>query len=157
MGRTILIHAGSGGVGLAAIRVAFAYGLEVFTTVSTEEKKKFLLQEFPQLKEENIGNSRDTSFEDMILENTNGRGVDYILNSLADEKLQASLRCLARGGKFIEIGKYDMMQNNKLGMKSFRGQRSFYVCSVPELVETEQDGMKVRRMFGKFIIVSRLH
>ncbi len=42
-GKTILIHAGSGGVGFAAIRVAFAYGLEVFTTVSTEEKKKFLL------------------------------------------------------------------------------------------------------------------
>lgn len=40
----------SGGVGLAAIRVAFAYGLDVFTTVSTEAKKKFLLKTFPQLK-----------------------------------------------------------------------------------------------------------
>lgn len=49
-GNTILIHAGSGGIGLAAIRVALAYGLQVFTTVSTEQKRKFILSLFPQLK-----------------------------------------------------------------------------------------------------------
>lgn len=49
-GKSILIHAGSGGVGLAAIRVALAYGLEVFTTVSNEEKKAFILGLFPELK-----------------------------------------------------------------------------------------------------------
>lgn len=49
-GKSILIHAGSGGVGLAAIRVALAYGLEVFTTVSSEPKKKFIMDLFPQLK-----------------------------------------------------------------------------------------------------------
>lgn len=49
-GKSILIHAGSGGIGLAAIRVAFAYGLDVFTTVSSPQKKKFLLDTFPQLK-----------------------------------------------------------------------------------------------------------
>lgn len=49
-GNSILIHAGSGGIGLAAIRIALAYGLEVFTTVSTEHKKKFILSLFPKLK-----------------------------------------------------------------------------------------------------------
>lgn len=49
-GDSILIHAGSGGVGLAAIRVAFAYGLEVFTTVSNQTKKNFIMDTFPQLK-----------------------------------------------------------------------------------------------------------
>lgn len=49
-GKSILIHAGTGGVGLAAIRVAIAYGLEVYTTVSTEQKKQFLLKTFPTLK-----------------------------------------------------------------------------------------------------------
>lgn len=49
-GHSILIHAGSGGIGLAAIRVALAYGLEVFTTVSTEQKRRFILGVFPQLK-----------------------------------------------------------------------------------------------------------
>lgn len=49
-GKSILIHAGTGGIGLAAIRVALAYNLEVFTTCSTPQKKKFLLDTFPQLK-----------------------------------------------------------------------------------------------------------
>lgn len=49
-GKSILIHAGTGGVGLAAIRVSLAYGLNVFTTVSTKEKRAFLLKTFPQLK-----------------------------------------------------------------------------------------------------------
>lgn len=48
-GKSILIHAGSGGIGLAAIRVAFAYGMEVYTTVSNAEKRKFILGLFPQL------------------------------------------------------------------------------------------------------------
>lgn len=49
-GKSILIHAGSGGVGLAAIRVALAYNMEVFTTVSNSNKKKYILDLFPKLK-----------------------------------------------------------------------------------------------------------
>lgn len=49
-GKSILIHAGSGGVGLAAIRIALAYGMNVYTTVSNSQKKQFLLDTFPQLR-----------------------------------------------------------------------------------------------------------
>lgn len=49
-GKSILIHAGSGGVGLAAIRVALAYNMEVYTTVSNGNKKKYILDLFPKLK-----------------------------------------------------------------------------------------------------------
>lgn len=42
-------------------------------------------------------------------------GVDVVLNSLAEEKLQASIRCLARHGRFLEIGKYDLSNNSALG------------------------------------------
>jgi fatty acid synthase len=124
-GKTILIHSGSGGVGQAAIEIAFAYGLDVFTTVSSEEKKNFLLQKFPKLKPENVGNSRNTSFEKLILSNTNGKGVDYVLNSLADEKLHASIRCLGKGGTLLEIGKYDMVKGTKLDMRYLAKRISF--------------------------------
>jgi fatty acid synthase, animal type len=132
-GKKILIHAGSGGVGLAAIRVAFAYGLEVFTTVSNDEKKNYLLSEYPQLKAENIGNSRDTSFEDMVMSRTEGKGVDYVLNSLADEKLHASIRCLGSGGKFLEIGKFDMANDTKIGLGNFLKEISFHAVLVDHL------------------------
>lgn len=49
-GESVLIHAGSGGVGQAAINVAFHYGCEVFTTVGTAEKRAFIKKLFPQLK-----------------------------------------------------------------------------------------------------------
>jgi NADPH:quinone reductase-like Zn-dependent oxidoreductase len=71
------------------------------------------------LTDHNIGNSRDTSFEQLIMLETDGRGVDLILNSLSEEKLQASLRCLATGGRFLEIGKFDLANNNPLGRIHF--------------------------------------
>lgn len=132
-GKKILIHAGCGGVGLAAIRVAFAYGLEVYTTVSTEEKKKYLLDHFPQLKAENIGNSRDTSFEMMVLNRTDGQGVDYVLNSLAGDLLHASIRCLGKGGKFLEIGKFDLVSDTKIGLNNFMKELSFHTIMVDNL------------------------
>lgn len=118
-GKSILIHAGCGGLGLAAIRVALANDLTVFTTVSNDEKKKFLLEEFPRLEENHIGNTRDTSFEQMVMSLTNGKGVDYVLNSLADDKMQASIRCVANGGVFLEVGKFDMLMKNKIQLNHF--------------------------------------
>ena len=57
---------------------------------------------------------------------TNGQGVNMVLNSLAEEKLQASLRCLARHGRFLEIGKYDLSNNTPLGMALFLRNVSFH-------------------------------
>lgn len=59
---------------------------------------------------------------------THGRGVDLVLNSLAEEKLQASLRCLAAGGAFLEIGKFDLMNESTLGLELFRRETAF--CGV---------------------------
>ncbi|XP_026740412.1 fatty acid synthase-like [Trichoplusia ni] len=125
-GESILIHAGSGGVGQAAINVALFYGCEVFTTVGTAEKRAFIKKLFPQLKDSHIGNSRDTSFEDMIRRETNGKGVDLVLNSLSDDKLQASVRCLAYRGRFLEIGKFDISNNTSIGMYFFLKETSFH-------------------------------
>ncbi|KAF9823811.1 hypothetical protein SFRURICE_006662 [Spodoptera frugiperda] len=125
-GESILIHAGSGGVGQAAINVALYYGCEVFTTVGTAEKRAFIKKLFPQLKDSHIGNSRDTSFEDMIRRETNGKGVDMVLNSLSDDKLQASVRCLAYRGRFLEIGKFDISNNTPIGMYFFLRETSFH-------------------------------
>ncbi|CAH2093487.1 unnamed protein product [Euphydryas editha] len=125
-GESILIHAGSGGVGQAAINVALHYGCEVFTTVGTPEKRAFIKKLFPQLKDSHIGNSRDTSFEDMIKKETKGKGVDMVLNSLSDEKLQASVRCLGYRGRFLEIGKFDISNNTPIGMHFFVKETSFH-------------------------------
>lgn len=46
---------------------------------------------------------------------TKGKGVDLVLNSLAGEKLDASYECVGNGGRFVELGKYDLVLNKQLG------------------------------------------
>ncbi|GFO47692.1 fatty acid synthase-like [Plakobranchus ocellatus] len=136
-GERVLIHSGSGGVGQAAIAVALSYGCEVFTTVGSHEKKEYLKKVFPQLKDRNFSNSRDLSFEYHILKETNGKGVDLVLNSLADEKLQASVRILAKHGRFLEIGKFDLSNNSQLGMSMFLKNTTFHGILLDALFEDD--------------------
>jgi len=113
-GESVLIHSGSGGVGQAAISICLSLDCEVFITVGSDAKRDFLKNEFPKLCDHNFSSSRDINFESHIMKETNGRGVDLVLNSLSEEKLQASVRCLATNGRFLEIGKFDLSQNNDL-------------------------------------------
>lgn len=134
-GESVLIHAGSGGVGQASIAIALHAGCKVFTTVGTQEKRNFLKKMFPQLTDRDIGNSRDSSFEQLILNETNGRGVDVVLNSLSEEKLQASIRCLAVGGRFLEIGKFDLSNDAPLGMSVFLKNTTFHGILLDAITE----------------------
>lgn len=142
-GQSILIHAGSGGVGLAAIKVALAYGLKVYTTCSNPQKKKFIMDTFPQIGESQIGNSRDTSFERMIQRETHGTGVDFVLNSLSEDKLLASVRCLAQSGHFLEIGKFDMATDNKLGLGLFLKEITFHAVLADSMLFAPETRLKV--------------
>lgn len=134
-GESVLIHAGTGGVGQAAIAIALHAGCTVFTTVGTPEKRRYLKNVFPQLTDRHIGNSRDTSFEQLILSETQGRGVDVVLNSLAEEKLQAGIRCLAINGRFLEIGKYDLAKDSRMGMSMFLKNTTFHGILLDALFE----------------------
>lgn len=66
-----------------------------------------------------IVNSHSPAFFPEIMRETNGRGVDIVLNSLAGELLQASWECVASRGKIIDWSKRDFLTNGTLGMISF--------------------------------------
>ena len=72
-----------------------------------------------------MGDSRSTSFEGMVSSITRGKGVHLLLNSLSDDKLQASVRCLGHWGKLLEIGKYDILQGTPLSMRPMLNNISF--------------------------------
>ncbi|KAL6436160.1 hypothetical protein ACFW04_005722 [Cataglyphis niger] len=152
-GNKILIHSGTGAVGQAAIHLALYEGCEVFTTVGTPEKRKFIRETFPSIPEDHIGNSRDTSFEQMIYRQTKGRGVDIVLNSLAEDKLQASIRCLAKNGRFLEIGKFDFLANNMLDLSVFSKGITFYSVMLDNLFLVPEE----QRMRLNKILVERLN
>ncbi|MCC3773905.1 type I polyketide synthase [Streptomyces sp. UNOB3_S3] len=104
-GQSILVHAGAGGVGMAAIQLARHLGAEVFATAS--EAKWDTLRELG-VPDDHIASSRTTDFEQRFLATTGGRGVDVVLNALAGEFVDASLRLVAPGGHFLEMGKTDI-------------------------------------------------
>jgi len=131
-GQSILIHAGAGGIGQAAINVCLKRGCHVYTTCSTN-KKQFLIDKFG-LKDEQIGTSRDNSFKEWILEITEDRGVDVVLNSLSEDMLLCSLECVAKFGHFCEIGKYDIMNNNKIGLKVFANNITFHGVDISDMI-----------------------
>lgn len=133
---TILIHAGSGAVGLAAITIALHMNCTVFTTVGSPEKRNYIKNKFPQIQDKNIGNSRDTTFEEKIMLETGGKGVDVVLNSLADDKFLASLRCVGYGGRFVEIGVADMFNNTPIGASLFLKNCTFYGVILEQELET---------------------
>lgn len=68
---------------------------------------------------------------------TRGKGVDLVLNSLAEEKLQASIRCLGLNGRFLEIGKFDLNNNTPLGMSIFLKNTSFHGILLDSVMEGE--------------------
>ena len=104
-GERVLVHAGAGGVGMAAIALAQNVGAEVFATASPG---KWATLEGLGLDEEHIASSRTLDFKQRFLDATGGEGVDVVLNSLAREYVDASLDLLVCGGRFIEMGKTDV-------------------------------------------------
>ena len=100
-GQKVLIHAGAGGVGLAAVRMALSAGAQVFATAGTPEKREYL----SRLGVAGAMDSRSLSFSAELLAATEGRGVDLVLNSLAGDFIAASLSVVCAGGLFLEIGK----------------------------------------------------
>lgn len=97
-GERVLIHAAAGGVGMAAVQIARHVGAEVFGTASPGK--------WPALRDmgldaEHVASSRDLAFADRF------PPMQVVLNSLAGDFVDASLGLLARGGRFLEIGKRD--------------------------------------------------
>ena len=123
-GESILIHAAAGGVGQAAIILAKIAGAEIYATVGSLEKKEFIMNTYG-IDEQKIFFSRDPSFSGRVLQATNGEGVDVVLNSLAGDMLRASWDCLAPFGRFVEIGKRDILRNSRLEMSRFDNNLSF--------------------------------
>lgn len=124
MRQSILIHSACGGVGIAAIQVSRMLGADIYVTVGNEEKVQYLMTEFG-IPRSRIFNSRDSSFLTDVLRETQGRGVDYVLNSLSGELLHASWQCVAEFGTLLEIGKRDLIGHGKLAMDVFEANRSY--------------------------------
>ena len=123
-GESVLIHSAAGGVGQAAVMLAKHLAAEIFVTVGNQEKKALVMQRY-NIPESHIFSSRQTTFVEGIKRLTGGRGVDVVLNSIAGESLHESFKCIAELGRFIEIGKRDILANSRLDMEIFNRSVTF--------------------------------
>ncbi|MHC5909092.1 type I polyketide synthase, partial [Streptomyces sp. S6] len=106
-GQRVLVHAGAGGVGTAAVQLARHLGAEVFATASSGKRD---VLRGAGLDDEHTADSRTLDFADHFLATTGGEGVDVVLDCLAGEFVDAGLRLLPRGGRFLEMGKTDIRE-----------------------------------------------
>jgi len=99
-GETVLVHGASGGVGLAAVQMARAAGLRVMGTAGSEAGLALVRREGAQ----EAFNHKDPDYRGRLLELTGGRGVDVILEMLANVNLGHDLSLLAKRGRVVIIG-----------------------------------------------------
>ncbi len=129
-GEKVLIHAATGGVGLAANQIAKLAGAEIFATACSDEKRKYLRK----FGIRHVMDSRSTAFAGEIRRLTNGVGVDLILNSLAGDAIAKGLSVLAPGGRFLEIGKRDVYANTAIGLRPLRNNVAMYVVDMAQVM-----------------------
>ncbi|MFC4907527.1 SDR family NAD(P)-dependent oxidoreductase [Actinomadura gamaensis] len=134
-GETVLVHAATGGVGVAAVQIARHLGAEVYATASPA--KQDLLAQMG-IDEDHRASSRDLDFEEKFRAATGGRGVDVVLNSLAGEFTDASLRLLAEDGRFVEMGKTDIRSDTGVRYRAF----DLVPDAGPELIQDMLDDLR---------------
>ncbi|MFJ5680639.1 type I polyketide synthase [Streptomyces sp. NPDC093097] len=110
-GDRVLVHAAAGGVGMAAVQLARHLGAEVFATAGPA---KWDTVRGLGVDDEHLASSRNGEFEARFAATAGGHGLDVVLNSLAGEMADASLRLVRPGGRFIEMGKTDIRDTDEV-------------------------------------------
>ncbi|MDL2315842.1 SDR family NAD(P)-dependent oxidoreductase [Desulfovibrio sp. OttesenSCG-928-A18] len=144
-GERILIHGAAGGVGLAAVQIAAHLGLEVHATVGSAEKRSFLRS----LGVSNLYSSRSLAFAQEVMDNTQGQGVDAVLNSLVGEAIPAGLSVLRPFGRFIELGKRDFYADTPMRLRPFSNNLSYFGVDVDQLIIHQPE--LARTLFAELI------
>ncbi|KAI1775035.1 hypothetical protein F4818DRAFT_451955 [Hypoxylon cercidicola] len=141
-GESILIHSAAGSTGQMAAWIANMIGANIFVTVGFKEKMQLLMEKFNIPQEHIFYSRKPSSFSKGIARFTEGRGVDAVLNSLSGAGLNASWECIAPYGRFVELGKADIMANSSLPMSGFAKNASFSAVDMHHICESNPSLMR---------------
>jgi NADPH:quinone reductase-like Zn-dependent oxidoreductase/acyl carrier protein len=139
-GERVLIHAASGGVGLAAVQLAQRAGAVVFATASRAKQKTLR-----DLGIEHLYDSRSTEFAEQILADTGGAGVDVVLNSLTNDGfVAATVKATAVNGRFVEIAKRDIWSREQ--MAEARPDLGYHILALDDVMQ--RDPFRIKSMLS---------
>ena len=134
-GDRVLVHNASGGVGLAALQIAQQAEAEVFATAGSPEKRAYL----KKMGIPHVMDSRSLIFAEEIMEQTDGKGMDIVLNTLSGTAMRASMSVLASNGRFIEFGKTDLLNHGSIDLNLFDHNRSYHPIDLTQFIEVRPD------------------
>ncbi|XP_021181064.3 fatty acid synthase [Helicoverpa armigera] len=121
----VFVTGGAGALGQAVISICLDFDCTVFTTVSDEKKKRFLMKLFPKLKDENISYSRHDTFFTRVAA-TKDQRCNIVVNCSNGPLRQASMKCVGFLGKFIDVSHVDISANTDFGM-SYLAEEKHYI------------------------------
>ena len=124
----VLIHAATGGVGLAAVQLAERAGAVVFATAGSTEKREYLRR----IGVPHVMNSRSLEFAEEVMAATGGEGVDVVLNSLAGKFIPKGLSVLRANGRFLEIGKTGIWSEDQVAQ--VKSDISYFVIALDQMI-----------------------
>ena len=130
-GQRVLIHAASGGVGLAVVQIARRLGLEIFATAGSPRKRQYL----QELGIQHVFDSRSQEFAAQINAVLGEPGIDLVVNSLTGESIAASLSTMRAGGRFMELGKTDLWDQKRVD--EFRPGVTFFPIALDHMMAQE--------------------
>ncbi|KAL4879273.1 hypothetical protein BJY04DRAFT_229208 [Aspergillus karnatakaensis] len=136
-GDKILIHSAAGAVGQASIMLAQHLGAEIFVTVGSDAKRDLLHSRYG-IPYDHMFSSRTTAFHGGIKSMTNGYGVDVILNSLSGEMFRESCNLIAPFGRFVEIGRKDLMDDALMPMEFLLRNITFAYVELTFVIEQKK-------------------
>lgn len=147
-GERVLIHNATGGLGLAALDIAKWTGAEIYATAGSPEKQDYLRG----LGIGNVFPSRNLDFGSRILEATNGEGVDVVIGAPTGQAVHVSLGLLRPGGRYIEVGKKDIAEDNSLPMRAFNRNLLFASLDIDRLAHERPQLIRdtICKVFGHF-------
>jgi NADPH2:quinone reductase len=110
-GETVLVHGASGGVGIAAVQLAVAHGMTVIGTGGSERGRKLVAEQGAH----HVLDHTAADYTKRLMELTDGRGVDVVLEMLANVNLQKDIDVVARFGRIVVIGNRGSIEINPRG------------------------------------------
>jgi NADPH:quinone reductase-like Zn-dependent oxidoreductase len=152
-GDSVLVHSALGGVGQSAIQVARYLGAEIYASAGSPARRQQLSEKLGIPIERILDSHRPDSWAAHRDAQWGGRGVDWVLNSLAGEAVAAGMRLLAPGGTFVEIGKRDIWDGTPLSMQLLRDNITFRSTHLDLLSDTHP--ARVRRACEEVLALLR--